>query len=122
MRWIFYAWKNFVFSSLKGAKNGYVRRPPAQPGSDGFPPTMPQYSVELDLFERRLSAILNAICDMIDKSERRLTSDEDMAQLGREWQDVAVTMDRLLLTAFLLIVSTVFLMLFVSATGNEELS
>ncbi|OQV20250.1 Ligand-gated ion channel 4 [Hypsibius exemplaris] len=105
----------------KAGKNGYKRQQALQAAGHFPPVSMPQYSLELDLFERRLSTILNAICDMIEKSEKRLMGDEEMDQLTREWQSVAVSMDRLLLTVFLIVVSTVFLLLFISVSSTYEM-
>jgi hypothetical protein len=100
-------------SPTRKGKNGFRRSPVS------LAPSMPQYSQDLDLFEKRLSTILNSICDMIDKSQRRITGDDDMDHLNQEWQNVAVSMDRLLLTIFLVVVSTVFLLLLANVSNES---
>ena len=78
------------------------------------------YKADLDVFEKRLSQILNAVCDMIEKSERRLTHLQEIQELTSSWQNVvAVIMDRILLTLFTVVIVTVFLVLYMRVSYDQ---
>lgn len=99
---------------------------PLRRGRHGFqqsaaPKFLNHYRSDLDVFEKRLSKILNSVCEMIDKSERRITHLQYVHELTTSWQNmVAVTMDRILLTVFTLAIITVFLVLYLRVSYDQQ--
>lgn len=57
----------------------------------------------MEKHERELRKVLKAIADSVEKNDRRLHMMERKDKLKREWQKVAIVVDRLLLIIFVLL-------------------
>ncbi|XP_055328883.1 uncharacterized protein LOC129581697 [Paramacrobiotus metropolitanus] len=69
------------------------------------------YGLKLDMFQNRILSTLGALCDMIEKSERRVNVQTTLDDVAHEWQEVAVVLDRLSLVVVLIILVTVLVLL-----------
>lgn len=85
-------------------------------------PEVQQRMHKLENFETSFSLVLRAMSDSLKKNEARLSASEDRDYVKREWQQVALVVDRLLLFIFMLMTVGVTLGLLLRGTITYALA
>lgn len=85
-------------------------------------PEVQQRIRKLENFETSFSMVLKAMSDSLRKNEARLSASEDRDYVKREWQQVALVVDRLLLFIFMLMTVGVTLGLLLRGTITYALA
>lgn len=85
-------------------------------GARASDPRVQQRISKLEEFEKNFSIVLRTMTDAMRKSEERISASEKRDYIKREWQQVALVVDRLLLVIFVLLTVGVTLGLLLRGT------